>query len=31
LDFGSAKTSTAGDFSIVFPAAAASTAIIRIA
>lgn len=31
LDFGSAKVSTAGDFSIVFPAAAASTAIIRIA
>ena len=31
LDFGSVKTSTAGDFSIVFPAAAAATAIIRIA
>ena len=31
LDFGSDKTSTAGDFTIVFPAAAASTAIIRIA
>ena len=31
LDFGGAKTSTAGDFEIVFPAAAASTAIIRIA
>lgn len=31
LDFGSDKTSTAGDFTIQFPAAAASTAIIRIA
>ena len=31
LDFGGAKTSTAGDFEIVFPTAAASTAIIRIA
>ena len=31
LDFGSDKTSTAGDFTIVFPAPAASTAIIRIA
>ena len=31
LDFGSDKTSTAGDFTIVFPAAGASTAIIRIA
>ena len=31
LDFGSDKTSTSGDFTIVFPAAAASTAIIRIA
>jgi len=34
LTFGTAtidKTSTAGDFTIVFPAAAASTAIIRIA
>jgi hypothetical protein len=31
LDFGSDKSSTAGDFTIVFPAAAASTAIIRIA
>ena len=31
LDFGSDKTSTAGDFQIAFPAAAASTAIIRIA
>ncbi len=31
LDFGSDKTSTAGDFTIVFPAAAAATAIIRIA
>ena len=30
-DFGGDKTSTAGDFTIVFPAAAASTAIIRIA
>ena len=31
LDFGGAKTSTAGDFEVVFPTAAASTAIIRIA
>lgn len=31
LDFGADKTSTAGTFTIVFPAAAASTAIIRIA
>ena len=31
IDFGGDKPSTAGDFTIVFPAAAASTAIIRIA
>jgi len=31
LDFGGAKTSTAGTFTIVFPAATASDAIIRIA
>lgn len=31
LDFGSDKTSTSGDFTIVFPTAGASTAIIRIA
>ena len=31
LDFGADKTSTAGDFSIVFPTADASNAIIRIA
>jgi len=31
LDFGGDKTSTAGDFTIVFPAADASNAIIRIA
>lgn len=31
LDFGTDKTSTAGDFSIIFPAADASNAIIRIA
>jgi len=31
IDFGGDKTSSAGDFTIVFPAAAASTAIIRIA
>lgn len=31
LDFGSVKASTAGDFTIVFPTADASTAIIRIA
>ena len=30
LDFGSDKTSTAGDFTIVFPAADASNAIIRL-
>ncbi len=30
LDFGSDKTSTDGDFTIIFPTAAASTAIIRI-
>ena len=30
LDFGSDKTSTAGDFTIVFPAADATNAIIRI-
>ena len=30
IDFGGDKTSTAGDFTIQFPAAAASTAIIRI-
>ena len=30
-DFGAEKTSTAGDFTIVFPTADASTAIIRIA
>lgn len=30
LDFGGAKTSTAGDFQIVFPTADASNAIIRI-
>ena len=30
IDFGGDKTSTSGDFTIVFPAAAASTAIIRI-
>jgi len=30
LDFGSDKTSTAGDFTIVFPAATAGAAIIRI-
>lgn len=30
LDFGSDKTSTAGDFTIVFPAATSSAAIIRI-
>jgi hypothetical protein len=30
LDFGSDKTSTAGDFTIVFPTADASNAIIRI-
>jgi len=31
LDFGADKTSTDGDFTIIFPAGAASTAIIRIA
>ena len=31
LDFGGDKTSTAGDFTVVFPAKAAGTAIIRIA
>lgn len=31
IDFGGDKASTAGDFTIVFPAKAASTAIIRIA
>ena len=31
LDFGSDKTSTAGDFTIVFPTADSSNAIIRIA
>ena len=31
LDFGSDKSSSAGDFTIVFPSAGASTAIIRIA
>jgi hypothetical protein len=31
LDFGSDKTSTTGDFSIIFPTADASNAIIRIA
>jgi len=31
LDFGSDKTSTAGDFTVVFPTAGASNAIIRIA
>ena len=31
LDFGSDKTSTAGDFTVQFPTADASTAIIRIA
>lgn len=31
LDFGSDKSSTNGDFTIIFPTAAASTAIIRIA
>lgn len=30
LDFGSDKTSTAGDFTIIFPAAGNTTAIIRI-
>ena len=31
LDFGSDKTSTNGDFTVIMPAAAAATAIIRIA
>ena len=31
LDFGGAKTATAGDFTVQFPVAAAATAIIRIA
>jgi hypothetical protein len=31
LDFGGDKTSTSGDFTVVFPAADASNAIIRIA
>jgi len=31
LDFGSDKTSTAGDFTVIFPSADASNAIIRIA
>jgi hypothetical protein len=31
LDFGTDKTSTAGDFQVVFPTADASNAIIRIA
>jgi hypothetical protein len=31
LDFGADKTSTSGDFTIVFPTADASNAIIRIA
>jgi hypothetical protein len=31
IDFGADKTSTAGDFTIQFPAADASNAIIRIA
>ena len=31
LDFGSDKTSTNGDFTVVFPTADASNAIIRIA
>lgn len=31
LDFGSDKTSTNGDFTVVMPAAAAATALIRIA
>ena len=30
LDFGGAKTSTGGDFTIIFPTADASTAIIRV-
>jgi hypothetical protein len=31
IDFGGDKTSTAGDFTVVFPAADASNAIIRLA
>lgn len=31
LDFGADKTATDGDFTVIFPAAAASTAIVRIA
>jgi hypothetical protein len=31
LDFGSDKTATAGDFTIIFPTATNTTAIIRIA
>jgi hypothetical protein len=31
LDFGSDKSSSAGDFTIIFPAATNTTAIIRIA
>jgi hypothetical protein len=31
LDFGADKTSTAGDFTIIFPSATASNAIVRIA
>ena len=31
LDFGGAKTATAGDFTVVFPAATSAAAIIRIA
>lgn len=31
LDFGSDKTTTAGDFTIIFPSATNTTAIIRIA
>jgi hypothetical protein len=31
LDFGSDKTASAGDFTVVFPTADASNAIIRIA
>ena len=31
LDFGSDKTSTDGDFSVIFPAPTASTAVVRLA
>lgn len=31
LDFGSDKTSTVGDFTVIMPAAAAATALVRIA